>query len=72
MSERPVSSPHSFLLTLQYAQPPIRLAPVDLSLDKMRPGLEAVLNSYHCLFSRLKSPEIIPSYSIPVQDMLLN
>jgi hypothetical protein len=61
MSDRPVPSPHSFLLTLQSTQPPIRFAPLALSLDKLRSVLEAVPFSYHPLLSRLKSLETIPS-----------
>jgi hypothetical protein len=72
MSERLVRSPHSFLLTLQSTEPPIRLAPVALSLDKMRPELEVLLNSYHRLMSRLKSLQNIRSYSTHIQDILLN
>ena len=55
MSDRLVSSPHSSLLTLQSTQPPIHLAPVAVSLDKMLPRFAAVLNSYHCLMSKLKA-----------------
>ena len=72
MSDRQVPSPHSFLLTLQSTLPPTRLAPVVVSLDKMQPELQAVLKSLHRLLSRLKSLEAIHSYSIHVQDMLLN
>ena len=72
MNDRLVPSPYSFLLTLQSTQPPIRMAPLVLSSDKMRSALEAVLISYHRQLSRLKSLETIPSYSIHVQDMLLN
>jgi len=68
MSERLVPSPRSFLLTLQSTHP-IRLATVACSLDKMRPGLEALLNTCHRLTPRLKSFETIPSYSIYVQGM---